>query len=102
MRVLTNATSRTCKELCKVLRNMCKCNANRSIFPQERKLMGPSAQTGSGVCRCERQARVPEGSEGFRSGAGPGADCRCRFRKLPVEGFRTVDAKHRTDEHIRY
>ena len=42
----------------------------------QRKLMGSSAQIGSGVCRCGWQAQVPEGSGRFRkvlegSGAGP-------------------------------
>ena len=55
------------------------------IIPQQRKLMGSSAQTGSGVCRCGWQAQVPEGS-----GAGPGAGCRRRFQKVPEGsgGFR--------------
>ena len=45
----------------------------RTIFPQQRKLMGSSAQISSGVCRCESQEQVPE--EGSR-----------RFRKVPVCG----------------
>ena len=37
------------------------------IFPQQRKLMGSSAQISSGVCRCGSQEQVPEGSGEFRS-----------------------------------
>ena len=41
-----------------------------SLFPQQRKLIGSSAQISSGVCRCWSQEQVPEGSgrlvpEGF-------------------------------------
>ena len=43
------------------------------FIPQQRKLMGSSAQISSGVCRCESQEQVPE--EGSR-----------RFRKVPVCG----------------
>ena len=42
-----------------------------SIFPQQRKLMGSSAQISSGVCRCGSQEQVPEESSG-------------RFRRVPV------------------
>ena len=41
------------------------------IFPQQRKLMGSSAQISSGVCRCGSQEQVPE--EGFG-----------RFRRVPA------------------
>ena len=40
------------------------------IFPQQRKLMGSSAQISSGVCRCGLQEQVPEEGSG-------------RFRKVP-------------------
>ena len=37
------------------------------IFPQQRKLLGSSAQISSGVCRCGSQEQVPEeGSGEFR------------------------------------
>ena len=57
-----------------------------SIIPQQRKLMGSSAQISSGVCRCGSQEQVPEeGSRRFRrvpvcAGVGSGG----RFRKVPV------------------
>ena len=38
----------------------------RKLVPQQRKLMGSSAQISSGVRRCGLQAQVPEGSGGFR------------------------------------
>ena len=42
-------------------------NSSFSIFPQQRKLMGSSAQKSSGVCRCWSQEQVPEeGSGRFR------------------------------------
>ena len=41
------------------------------IFPQQRKLMGSSAQISSGVCRCGSQEQVPEEGSG-------------RFRRVPV------------------
>ena len=41
------------------------------FFPQQRKLMGSSAQISSGVCRCGSQEQVPEESSG-------------RFRRVPV------------------
>ena len=59
------------------------------VFPQQRKLMGSSAQISSGVCRCGSQEQVPEeGSGRFRrvpvcAGVGSGG----RFRKIP-EGCR--------------
>ena len=55
------------------------------FFPQQRKLMGSSAQISSGVCRCGSKERVPEeGSGRFRrvpacAGVGSGG----RFRKVP-------------------
>ena len=61
------------------------------IFPQQRKLMGSSAQISSGVCRCGLQEQVPEeGSGRFRrvpvcAGVGSGG----RFWKVP-EGSRRV------------
>ena len=62
--------------------------------PQQRKLMGSSAQISSGVCRCGSQEQVPEeGSGRFRrvpvcAGVGSGG----RFRKVPEGsgGFRRV------------
>ena len=54
------------------------------FFPQQRKLMGSSAQISSGVCRCGLQEQVPEeGSGRFRrvpecAGVGSGG----RFRKF--------------------
>ena len=56
------------------------------IFPQQRKLMGSSAQISSGVCWCGLQGQVPEeGSRRFRivpvyAGVGSGG----RFRRVPV------------------
>ena len=57
----------------------------KMFFPQQRKLMGSSAQISSGVCRCGSQEQVPEeGSGRFRrvpvcAGVGSGG----RFRKVP-------------------
>ena len=45
-----------------------KCNT--MFFPQQRKLMGSSAQIRSGVCRRGSQEQVPEEGSG-------------RFRKVP-------------------
>ena len=62
------------------------------LFPQQRKLLGSSAQISSGVCRCGSQEQVPEeGSGRFRrvpayAGVGSGG----RFRKVPKGGFRKV------------
>ena len=57
------------------------------FFPQQRKLMGSSAQISSGVCRCGSQEQVPEeGSGRFRV-------CWRRFRRQVPEGsggFRCV------------
>ena len=60
------------------------------IVPQQRKLMGSSAQISSGVCRCGSQEKVPEEGSGVCSrrcrrvpvcaGAGSGG----RFRRVPV------------------
>ena len=71
-------------------------------IPQQRKLMGSSAQISSGVCRCGSQEQVPEkGSGRFRrlpacAGAGSGGGfrkvpessgvCWCRFRRQVAEG----------------
>ena len=58
---------------------------HKFLFPQQRKLMGSSAQISSGVCRCGSQEQVPEeGSGRFRrvpvcAGVGSGG----RFRKVP-------------------
>ena len=41
-----------------------------ALFPQQRKLMGSSAQISSGVCRCGSEEQVPEEGSG-------------RFRKVP-------------------
>ena len=50
-----------------------------AFFPQQRKLMGSSAQISSGVCRCGSRGRfrkVPESS----------GVCWCRFRRRVPEG----------------
>ena len=64
-----------------------------AFFPQQRKLMGSSAQISSGVRRCGLQAQVPEGSGGFRkvpvcAGAGSGG----MFRRVSegAGGFQKV------------
>ena len=70
------------------------------FFPQQRKLMGSSAQISSGVCRCGPQEQVPEeGSRRFRrvpacGGVGSGGRFRVpvcagvgfggKFRRVPV------------------
>ena len=54
------------------------------FVPQQRKLVGSSAQISSGVWRCRSQEQVPEvpeGSGGFRRFAGVGSGG--RFRKVP-------------------
>ena len=72
------------------------------FFPQQRKLMGSSAQISSGVCRRGSQEQVPEeGSGRFRrvpacAGVGSGGRfrkvpessgvCWCRFRRQVPEG----------------
>ena len=54
------------------------------FFPQQRKLMGSSAQISSGVCRCGPQGQVPEGSGRFRRvPACAGVSSRGRSRKVP-------------------
>ena len=54
------------------------------LFPQQRQLMGSSAQNSSGVRRCGSQAQVPEGSGGRFWRVPQGSDaCLCRFRKVP-------------------
>ena len=64
----------------------CCWGYHQSLFPQQRKLMGSSAQISSGVCRCGSQEQVPEeGSGRFRrvpvyAGVGSGG----RFRRVPV------------------
>ena len=56
------------------------------IFPQQRKLMGSSAQISSGVCRCGSEEQVPEeGSRRFRRvPVCAGVDSGGRFRRVPV------------------
>ena len=65
------------------------------LFPQQRKLLGSSAQISSGVRRCRSQEQVPEeGSGRFRrvpacAGVGSGGG----FRRVPESSggkFRTV------------
>ena len=52
----------------------------KTIFPQQRKLKGSSAQISSGVFRCGSQEQVPEAGSGeFRCVAGVGSG---RFRKV--------------------
>ena len=58
------------------------------LFPQQRKLMGSSAQISSGVCRCGFEEQVPEeGSKRFRRRvpvcAGVGSGGRFRIRRVP-------------------
>ena len=76
------------------------------FFPQQRKLMGSSAQISSGVCRCGSQEQVAEeGSGRFRrvpacAGVGSGGRLRkvpessgvkwCRFRKQIPGRFRKI------------
>ena len=55
----------------------CRRRLGTEVFPQQRELMGSSAQISSGVRRCGSQAQVPEGSGGFckvpvYAGAGSG------------------------------
>ena len=54
------------------------------LFPQQRKLMGSSAQISSGVCRCGSQEQVPEEGSGsfWRVPAGVGVGSGGRFRKV--------------------
>ena len=64
------------------------------FFPQQRKLMGSSAQISSGVCRCGSQEQVPEeGSGRFRKVPESSGVCWCGFRRRVSEGsgeFRCV------------
>ena len=74
------------------------------FFPQQRKLMGSSAQIRFGVRRCGSQAQVPEGSRGFCkvpvcAGAGSGGRFwrqvpdifgRCRRVSEGAGGFQKV------------
>ena len=57
---------------------------NLDLFPQQRKLMGSSAQISSGVCRCGSQEQVPEeGSGRFqRVSVCAGVSFGGRFRKV--------------------
>ena len=52
------------------------------VFPQQRKLMGSSAQTSSGVCRCGSQEQVPEEGSG-------------RFRKVPESSWQVPEGSGR-------
>ena len=57
------------------------------IFPQQRKLMGSSAQISTGVRRCGSQEQVPEeGSGRFRKVPESSGVCWCRFRSRVPEG----------------
>ena len=56
-----------------------------AIFPQQRKLMGSSAQISSGVCWCKFRRQVPEGSGGLRVPVDAGVGSRGRFRNV-LEG----------------
>ena len=57
------------------------------LVPQQRKLMGSSAQISSGVCRCGSQEQVPEeGSGRFRRVPESSGVCWCRFRRQVPEG----------------
>ena len=74
-----------------------------SLFPQQRKLKGSSAQISSGVFRCGSQEQVPEAGSGrfwrvpVCAGVGSGGRfrkvpessgvCWCRFRRQVPEGF---------------
>ena len=60
--------------------------ARFSFFPQQRKLMGSSAQMSSGVCRCGSEEQVPEeGSRRFRRvPACAGVSSGGRFRRVPA------------------
>ena len=83
--------------------SLSRCLPKREwIFPQQRKLMGSSAQINSGVRQCGSQEQVPEeGSGRFRRvsacvGVGSGGGfrkvpessgvCWCRFRRRVPEG----------------
>ena len=73
------------------------------IFPQQRKLMGSSAQISSGVCRCGSQEQVPEEGSGGRFQKVPESSgmCWCRFwRQLPEGsgGFRRVPVFRKVQE----
>ena len=54
-----------------------------SFFPQQRELMGSSAQISSGVCRCGLQEQVPEDPEGSGVPACAGVGSGGGFRKVP-------------------
>ena len=72
------------------------------FIPQQRKLMGSSAQISSGVCRCGSQEQVPEegsgrfqrvlwcaaigSAGGFRKVPESSGVCWCRFRRRVPEG----------------
>ena len=57
------------------------------FFPQQRKLMGSSAQISTGVRRCGSQEQVPEeGSGRFRKVPESSGVCWCRFRSRVPEG----------------
>ena len=77
-------------------------NPRFSFFPQQRKLMGSSAQISSGVCRCGSQEQVPEegsgrfqrvlwcaavgSAGGFRKVPESSGVFWCRFRRRVPEG----------------
>ena len=72
--------------------------SRRFFCPQQRKLMGSSAQISSGVCRSGSQEQVPkEGSEGrFQKVPESSGVCWCRFQRQVPEGsggFRCVLAE---------
>ena len=54
-----------------------------NFIPQQRKLVGSSAQISSGVCRCGSQEQVPEDRK-VPEGSGV---CWRRFRSQVPEGF---------------
>ena len=77
----------TCRKLAKTtLSSTVIYTLSGTVFPQQRKLTGSSAQISSGVCRCGSEEQVPdEGSRRFRrvpgcAGVGSGG----RFRRVPV------------------
>ena len=76
-------------ELVKQLAQLASWQISQSLsqfIPQQRKLMGSSAQISSGVCRCGSQEQVPEAGSGrFRRvpGGGAGVGSGGGFRKVP-------------------
>ena len=101
---------RLCEMIFRLLHSADHCNgtfqnvgrtANHS-FPQQRKLMGSSAQISSGVCWCGSQEQVPEeGSRRFRRVPVCAGVCWCRFRRQLPEGsggFRRVPMFRKVQE----